>query len=366
MRKLLFLSVLATVMLSCQTEGYKINGNIEGATDQQVLLQFVKNNELVAIDSTMMKDGEFQFKGTVEVPDMAALEFTNKGERIIMFLENSEINVTGTADNVMASEITGSASQDLLNNFSKEQQEKAQGITEVNYRYQQAAQDGILTPALQEELFAEYQAENEKYQAFIKQFVTDNNSSVVAAYITLRELANSLSTEALDSIVSAFPQEIQASPFVTALNEQLEVQKRTAIGQPFIDFSQPDPNGNEVALSSVVGEKYVLVDFWAAWCTPCRKENPNLVKLYNQYSSKGFEIFGVSFDRERDAWLAAIENDGLTWPQVSDLGGWENSVAKVYGIMSIPSNVLLDKEGKIIAKNLRGEDLEKKLAELLD
>ena len=118
----------------------------------------------------------------------------------------------------MASEITGSASQDLLNNFSKQQQEKAQGITEVNYRYQQAAQDGILTPALQEELFAEYQAENEKYQAFIKQFVKENNTSVVAAYITLRELANSLSTEALDSIVSAFPQEIQTSPFVTMLN----------------------------------------------------------------------------------------------------------------------------------------------------
>jgi peroxiredoxin len=366
MRKLLFLSIVALAMISCKQEGFKIKGEIEGATDQMVNLQFVKDNELVTADSTMMSGGKFTFKGSVDVPDLVAVDFTTSGERIIMFLENSEIQIKGTVDNVMASTITGSKSQDILLDFNNQQEEKTQKLMEINFRYQAAAQDGILTPALEEELYAEYVLENNKYLSFIKEFVKSNNQSVVAAYITLRHLSNSIETLALDSIVSNFPKEIQGSPFVKHLSDQLEVDKRTAIGQPFIDFTQLDPSGNNVSLSSYVGEKYVLIDFWAAWCAPCRKENPNLVKLYSQYGPKGFEIFGVSFDRERGAWLDAIEKDGLTWPQVSDLGGWENPVAKLYGIMSIPSNLLLDREGKIIAKNLRGEDLEKKLAEIFN
>ena len=365
MRKLLFLTVTALAMISCKQEGYKINGEIEGSTDQMVYLQLVKDNELVKHDSTMMKNGKFTFKGSVDVPDMVAVEFSLKGERILMFLENSVITIKGNTDNVMASSITGSKTHDILLDFNNQQEEKAKKLMEINFRYQSAAQDGLLTPALEEELRNEYMAENDKLTSFIKEFVKQNNQSVVAAYITLNHLFSALETESLDSIVTAFPKEIQASPFVEMLNEQLSVQKSTAIGQPFIDFTQTDPAGNNVSLSQYVGQKYVLVDFWAGWCAPCRKENPNLVNIYAKYAPKGFEIFGVSFDRERDSWLGAIENDKLTWPQVSDLGGWENPVAKLYGIMSIPSNVLLDKEGKIIAKNLRGEELEKKLQELL-
>lgn len=365
MRKLLFLPVLALLLVSCG-KGYKINGEIEGATDQTVLLQFVKNNELSTVDSTTMKGGKFTFKGSVDVPDLVAIEFSLKGERILMFIENSDITIKGNVDNVVASSITGSANHDILMNFNTQQEQKAEKIMEIQFRYQSAAQDGILTPALEEELRNEYMAENEKLMDFVKQFVKDNNHSVVAAYITLSQLSNTLETAALDSIVTGFPKEIDNSPFVKILKDQLEVDKRTAIGQMFIDFTQNDPSGNPVSLSNYVGEKYVLIDFWAAWCAPCRRENPNLVALYKNYGPKGFEIFGVSLDRERDAWLAAIESDGLTWPQVSDLGGWDNPVAKLYGIMSIPSNLLLDREGKIIAKNLRGEDLAVKLAELLD
>lgn len=360
------LSLIALAMISCTKEGYKINGKIEGATDQTVLLQFVKDNELFTSDSTSMKGGKFTFKGSVEVPDLVAIDFTQSGERIILFIENSAIEISGTADNVMASTITGSKTHDILLDFNNQQEEKTQKLMEINFRYQAAAQDGILTPALEEELFAEYTMENDKYLAFIKDFVKTNNSSVVAAYITLRHLANSIETEVLDSIVSAFPKEIQTSPFVKHLNDQLEVDKRTAIGQLFIDFKQTDPMGNEVSLSSYVGEKYILLDFWAAWCAPCRKENPHLVKLYSKYNAKGFEIFGVSLDREHAAWVEAIKNDGLTWPQVSDLGGWDNPVARLYGVMSIPANLLLDREGKIIAKNLRGEELEKKLVEIFN
>jgi peroxiredoxin len=237
---------------------------------------------------------------------------------------------------------------------------------DVQFRYQQAAMDGSLTPQLEEELRTEFMAENDKMVASIKDFAMQNTNSVVSAYIALSQLASFITTEELETLVTGFPEEIQASPFVKALSEKLEMDKLTAIGQPFIDFTHPDPDGNMVTFSSITGENYILLDFWAGWCAPCRRENPNLVRLYNEYKDKGFDIFGVSLDRSREEWLGAISADGLEWHQVSDISGWENSVAKMYGVQSIPASLLISPEGKIIAKNLRGEELENKLKEILN
>ncbi len=149
------------------------------------------------------------------------------------------------------------------------------------------------------------------------------------------------------------------------LQQQVDLMKSFAIGGTAPDFTQITPDGKEMKLSELRG-KVVLVDFWASWCGPCRRENPNVVKLYNKYKEKGFEILGVSLDNSRDRWLAAIEQDGLTWYHVSDLKGWQNAVAKLYSVSSIPHTILLDAEGKIIARNLRGPALEQKLAELFE
>lgn len=149
-----------------------------------------------------------------------------------------------------------------------------------------------------------------------------------------------------------------------SLHEMIEVYRSVAIGQLAPDFKQLTPEGNELALSSTRGS-YVLVDFWASWCGPCRRENPNVVKLFNQYKDKGLGIFGVSYDTKKDKWEKAIKDDGLNWKQVSDLKGWKNATSTLYGIKAIPSNLLLDKEGRIVAKNLFGKKLADKMAELM-
>jgi peroxiredoxin len=250
--------------------------------------------------------------------------------------------------------------------FNNLQEKLSEGIMDVQFRYQTAAMDGSLTPEIEEALRNEYMAENDKMIDSIKAFTLENSNSVVSAYITLSQLASFLTTEELETIVAGFSEEIQLSPFVIALNEKLEMDKRTAIGQQFIDFTHPDQDGNMITFSTITGKNYILLDFWAGWCTPCRRENPNLVKLYDQFNEKGFDIFGVSLDRDKQEWLDAIDNDDLKWHQVSDVTGWDNPVAKMYGVQSIPANILISPEGIIVGKNLRGAELENKLIEIFN
>jgi len=197
-----------------------------------------------------------------------------------------------------------------------------------------------------------------------KEFVKNHPHSY-ACPIILQGLLNSSDLSEFESLVNGLDPDVARTPEVIFLKKRISEKKVVEIGQKAPDFTLNDVNGVPVTLSSKVGAKLLLIDFWAAWCAPCRKENPNIVKVYNEFKSKGFDILGVSLDRNKEDWIQAIAKDNLTWTQVSDLLYWNSAAAKLYLVTSIPANFLLDKNGIIIAKNIRGEALATKVKELL-
>ncbi|PKP23051.1 MAG: alkyl hydroperoxide reductase, partial [Bacteroidetes bacterium HGW-Bacteroidetes-21] len=182
----------------------------------------------------------------------------------------------------------------------------------------------------------------------------------------LGSISYSMEADELETMLNNLDTSIASLPQMISLQERVSVLKAVAIGQKAPDFTMNDVDGNPVSLSSITGSKLLLVDFWAAWCGPCRKENPHIVKVYNEFHKKGFDILGVSLDQKKEDWVKAIEDDKLTWTHVSDLQYWSNAAARAYAVSSIPASFLLDETGTIIAKNLRGDDLYNKVKEVLE
>ncbi len=362
--KNLFLYLLGLIFVSCSSvQEYTITANLDGLEDGKAYLNNKVGGEWQAIDSVETTEGTFVFTGTVDMPDYYYISLEGKRGRLPIFIENSDITVTGHADTLYKAKTTGSSVQDEYKAYSEELNKYWEKYGKIRMELIEFKKAGDEAKA--SELEAELDKIYEDAQQFSKDYVTEHPASYISPYV-LRSVSYGLSGAEIEAELEKFDAALSKSGFVVELAERAEILKKVAIGEKFLDFTQNDPDGNPVTLSSLVGENYMLIDFWAAWCGPCRTENPNVVAVYNDYKDKGFDVLGVSLDRSKEDWLKAIEDDKLTWTQVSDLNYWKNEASKAYGINAIPSNLLLDKDGIIIKKNIRGKELRTKIAELLD
>jgi peroxiredoxin len=365
MKKIFCITLLAA-LFACNTKtpsmGYKIFGNLSHLPDGPVVLKQLINGEWKGTDTTYSQSGTFTFEGKLNIPEMFRIVISDTLPYISLFADNNEITLSGTLDSLKNVRISGSKAHEEYEAFWGSLKPYRQKLDSIGDAYDKAEKAG--NEPLLAKIDSSYNVISGEEAKVMKQFTLSHKSSVISTYIAWSQLVHSSSLYELDSIVSGFDTVLNRSTYVQLLKKHIETLKKVEIGQPATDFTMNTPDGTPLTLSSLYGS-YLLIDFWASWCPPCRKENPAVVAVYKKYHKKGFDVLGVSLDKKKSDWMKAIKADKLTWNHVSDLKFWSNEAGKLYAIRSIPSNVLLDKKGIIIAKNLYGKELENKLKELM-
>lgn len=363
MKKFLVL-ILGVALFACtqKQKGFNIQVQLEGA-EGKILLEKRGPGAWVPVDTADIVEGVAVMEGIVDFPVDYYLSVLGQRAKTIVFVENTKMTVVGKADSVQFAKVTGSKTHDeyaALNGQINEISEKYMSLYQES-RAAIAAGDTAKGRELMDEVEKMYESTNTMRDDFVK----NNPASYVTPFL-ISQIQYGKEVEELEALVNELDPKLDSIPSIVQLKEQIVKLKKVAVGQVAPDFTQNDPDGNPVKFSDIYSQnELTLLDFWAAWCGPCRVENPNLVAVYNEYKSKGFTIFGVSLDRDKEAWLKAIADDKLAWTQVSDLAYWQNEASQMYAIQSIPSSLLVDKTGKIIAKNKRGDELRAFVAEIL-
>ncbi len=358
MKKFFLLLFILPVLAFAQTNrGFSVTGTIAGLPDSTEVKLISTTQESTVLATGLTKGSIFTLKGQISEPGLYWLDVG--GEKVHIYLENVPMMVKGTKADLKNLSVAGSAShkdfiqfRDIFNPLVAELNA---AVGDINREPDESKKP---------ELIKKYEATTEKIKQQVESFVSTRKSSYVSPFLLYISAQLYDDPMFLDRQYLQLTEEIRNSNIGKLLGEYIAYNKVGAIGSDALEFTQADPAGNMVALSSFRG-KYVLIDFWASWCKPCRVENPHVVKAFQKFNNKNFTILGVSLDQEKEAWLKAIDKDGLTWTQVSDLKGWSNETAQLYRVQGIPQNFLIDPNGKIVAKNLRGADLEAKLCELL-
>lgn len=360
------LALLMPVIGVAQQKGFTIQGTAPAAKNGcKVYLNYQADDKII-MDSTAVKNGKFAFKGAVSELTYGRLVFDhenkgsywvmNLGDRIFFYIANENYKISIT-DSLQKATITGSPTHKAYAAFLKQIGGGFMNIIDSARREMSQATDTNMQKAIKIKYDNKFEAMRTNEVKYIKA-----NPTSYFSIVGLVDVANTHPLTEVEPLYLQLSPAIQASTPGKELKARILAAKTIQVGKQAPEFAQPDVNGKIVKLSDFRG-RYVLVDFWASWCHPCRDENPNLVKAYAVYKEKGLEVLGVSLDdkQTRNAWIKAIEKDGLPWIHVSDLKGWQNEVAVLYGIRAVPQNYLIDPQGKIIAQNLRGEDLTSKL-----
>ena len=368
MFRYIVLLVIITLVSACtglhkpekQTD-YTIDITVDNDASGLVYLKKFHEGKWLTLDSTRIINRNFSFSGKVLFPERYYIQIPQTMSLVPVFVEGSDIIVNIDLDTIDNTMISGSSSNDEYEMFlDKLASFESKALSYIN-QYEKAKE--VNNRELMKKLDSFINVAYTKKESFIDDYINTNNSSVISPYIAYRNIFR-YNLKDLESISDTLDESLSSSVYFGYLNNRIKLLRRVAVGQPFINFSMEDTGGVSHSLAEMINGKYFLIDFWSSWCSPCRRQNPKLVALYNKYKDNGFDILGVSLDSERDKWILAIHVDSLPWMQVSDLQSWKNNASKLYGVLSIPSNVLFDPNGKIIARNLNVERLSSKLEEI--
>lgn len=326
MKQFVCMALVALLLASCQEapKGYVINGEVAGMPDGKVYLKSFRNKMFFDVDTADVKEGKFIFKGKVEQPLLFGLATEEMDYPVQFFVENTDMRVTIGNDGETITVENSPVNDLFLGNAGK--------VFEEGYD--------------------------------IDSLVAKYPTSPAAAFYLYRYFTYQLPLDELKATRARLSPSLATCPYVVDLDGIIRQLENIQIGKTAPEFSLPDTAGVSVSLSDFRG-KYVLLDFWASWCPPCRRENPNLVKAFQEYKDKNFTILGISLDQDKAKWQKAIADDELTWTHVSDLKYWDSEIPALYGVRGIPANVLLDPDGVIIARNVTGEALHQTLQDAI-
>ncbi len=363
--KSILLSLLTVVftLASCQSKkpdgGFSLKGKINGADGKTYVLAKVKDRQLAGIDTATVENGVVEFSGILDYPQQLYIVELGQQRPVMMFFgENSDMSFEGNVDSLAVVEVEGSEANKVFNDYNKKMEKYNEQNKKLMQKYQQAQMTKDQKAI--EEVYAEYDDMMAKKKEDAKEIIKANPKSPVSLYLVQSDFMMGGFDE-LNEVFSTLDTSLVEVPGYKEIKDYLDIMSKVQEGKVAPDFTVPTIDGKEITLSSLRG-KYVLLDFWASWCKPCVGEIPFMQKAYKDFKSKGFEILSVSVDRDAAAWKKAVQDHGMTWLQGHDTKDISHSL---YGVMSIPTTFLLDKDGVIIAKNLRGEALEAKLKEVI-
>ena len=373
MKKLIFrvLSLSSLIFLSsCGSSNnqFELIGNADVSDGTMIyVLQADQNNQPYIKDSTSVQSNSFKFKGISSTPQISYIQVNGVNGYVLAILENGDIKADIYKDSISKSRVYGTKSNDDFIKYKAETKYLVDTMNNISSDAQSAIMNGDVDTAM--ELEKEYNSKEREVMLYEWDFIVDNLDSYMSALLLeVFMIENKVNKDSIIDVYESFSNRIKVSDVGKNIADLLsQFEDPIEVGEIAPDFTAPSIDGPDITLSNeLLNNKVTLLDFWAAWCRPCRIENPNLVRLHKKYKNSGFDIIGVSLDRTREQWEQAVIDDNLPWTQVSNLNFWNDPVARRYSIRAIPQSYLLDKDGLVMGKNLRGQELEDRILSLLN